>query len=286
MNTTAHNRTFYILMVCLIAPSSMLWARAGDSAPADSLTQRVVSLDYCADQFVLKMLSPSRILAVSPDAKKTFSYMRASAEGIRQVRPVAEDILAISPDLVVRSYGGGPRVVGFFERAGIPVVQVPFANSIEEVRRSVLSVANGLAVPERGAQIVAEMDRRLNAIDKSRTDRTALYMTSTGATSGPGTLIHDMLLAAGFENFETRSGWRFISLERLAYAQPDVIAAAFLDEGATDPALWSAMRHPVAKKQLRDRPTVELQGAWTSCGGWFLLDAIEALAARDETLHR
>jgi iron complex transport system substrate-binding protein len=42
--------------------------------------------------------------------------------------------------------------------------------------------------------------------------------------------------------------------------------------------MWSATRHPVAQRQLRDQETVMLQGAWTSCGGWFLLDAIEALA--------
>ena len=41
------------------------------------------------------------------------------------------------------------------------------------------------------------------------------------------------------------------------------------------------MRHPVAKEQMREQPTVMLQGAWTSCGGWYLLDAIEALAAAD-----
>jgi hypothetical protein len=27
-----------------------------------------------------------------------------------------------------------------------------------------------------------------------------------------------------------------------------------------------------------------LQGAWTSCGGWYLLDAIEALAATQSTV--
>lgn len=268
-------------MVCFSAP--LLCAPVSDPAPAEPGAQRVVSLDYCADQFVMKMLPPSRILAVSPDATTTFSYMRDSADGIRQVRPVAEDVLAIRPDLVVRSYGGGPRAVSFFERVGIPVVQVPFANNIDEIRRAVRSVAEGLGMPERGEHIVSEMDRRLYAIGKPRATRTALYMTSTGATSGPGTLIGDMLQAAGFENFETRPGWRFISLERLAYEQPDLVAAAFVDADTTDPALWSAMRHPVAKKQLRDRPTVMLQGAWTSCGGWFLLDAIEALAGAAES---
>ena len=97
---------------------------------ADTVPTRVVSLDYCADQFVLKMLPRTRILAVSPDAGKHFSYMRASAGGIRTVRPVAEDVLTIEPDLIVRSYGGGTYAAMFFERAGIPVLQIPFAFDI------------------------------------------------------------------------------------------------------------------------------------------------------------
>jgi len=120
----------------------------------------------------------------------------------------------------------------------------------------------------------------LQELPVSGETRTALYMTPTGATSGPGTQIHEMLLAAGLDNFEQRPGWRMIPLERLAYEQPDVVAAAFFDGTGDHLAMWSPMRHPLARRQMLDRPTVRLQGAWTSCGGWFLLDAIEALAAQ------
>jgi len=266
----------------LIALLYLLTSDALLAATLETRSLRVVSLDYCADQFVLKLLPRSRILAVSPDAKKSFSYMRESADGVRQVRPIAEDILIIQPDLIVRSYGGGSYAVTFFERAGVPVLQVPVVDSIDAVRNAVLFISEGLGELERGEAVVAEMDQRLSAIRNSSSKRNALYMTPSGVTSGPGTLVHDMLLAAGLMNFEEKTGWRPIPLERLAYEQPDVVAAAFFDSRTNNPALWSAMRHPVARRQLGERPTVMLQGAWTSCGGWYLLDAIEALAS-DET---
>jgi len=240
---------------------------------------RVVSLDYCADQLVLKLLPRSRILAVSPDASKHFSYMRESADGVRQVRPLAEDVLSIQPDLVVRSYGGGPNALRFFERAGVAVLQVPYANDIDDIRRSILLIAERLGEHNRGQELVAEMDARLGAIRRSESKNTALYMTPTGVTSGPGTLVHEMLLAAGLDNFEEKAGWRSIPLEQLAYEGPDMVVAAFFDTNANHPGMWSAMRHPVARRQLNDRPTVMLEGAWTSCGSWFLLDAIEAIAS-------
>ncbi len=246
---------------------------------AQGVTGRVVSLDYCADQFVLKLLPRGSILAVSPDAGSHFSYMRDVAEGLRRVRPVAEDVLILAPGLVVRSYGGGPRVVGFLEKAGIEVLQVPVVNDMDSIREALLRIAEGLGVPGRGREIAAEMDRRLSRIRPSAGTRTALYMTPTGVTSGPGTLVHEMLRAAGYSNFEGQPGWRAIPLERLAYDTPDVVAAAFFNAGAHRPAMWSSMRHPVAKRQMSERPSVLLQGAWTSCGSWFLLDAVEALAS-------
>jgi iron complex transport system substrate-binding protein len=257
----------------------VLFSLMANSSATANTPQRVVSLDYCADQFVLKLLPRSRILALSPDADRNFSYMRDAATGLPQVRPVAENVLVLQPDLIIRSYGGGPNAANFFQRAGIPVLQVPFANNLDDIRAMILMLADRLGAPERGAEIVADMDRRLEKLRTDSEPRSALYMTPTGVTSGPNTLVHEMLHAANLENFEQRPGWYSLPLERLAYEQPDLVAAAFFDAGTDDPSMWSAMRHPVAQRQLSERPTVMLRGAWTSCGGWFLLDAIEALAA-------
>ena len=91
---------------------------------------RIVSLDFCADQYVLKLADREQILAVSPDAVREFSYIRETAQGLPTVRSVAEDVLILKPDLVVRSYGGGPKAGDFFERAGIPVLQVGWTATV------------------------------------------------------------------------------------------------------------------------------------------------------------
>lgn len=259
--------TLAVVLVCLASGTA-----------AAGMAERVVSMDYCADQFILKLLPRDNILAVSSDAGQEFSYMREASIGLPQVRPVAEDILAIEPDLVIRTYGGGARALEFFDRVGINVVQVPYANTVDDVRRVVTTVARELGVPQRGIELVREMDTRLAAIKHASPRPSVLYMTTNGVTSGTGTLINDMLSRAGLTNFEQRAGWHPLPLERLAFEQPDTVAAAFFDMKNVHPARWSAMRHPVAQRQLSLRPTVMLQGAWTSCGAWYLLDAIEALA--------
>jgi iron complex transport system substrate-binding protein len=238
-----------------------------------------VSLDYCADQYVLELLPRDHILALSPDAEADFSYHRERAAGLDKVRPVAEDVIALEPGMVVRYYGGGPQALPFFERAGIPVVQVPYANDLDGVRAATRTVARELGVRDEGEALVTTLDTRLANVEPARPARRALYVTSGGATAGPGTLIHEVLLAAGLENFETEPGWHVVPLERLAYDGPDLVVASFFDGSAESTAYWSAMRHPVARRQLEGSRTLLLPGSWTACGAWFVLDAVEALAA-------
>jgi len=244
---------------------------------------RIVSLDYCADQYVLKFADPEQILAISPDGVKDFSYMRDEAVGVPTVRPVAEDVLILKPDLVVRAYGGGPNAEAFFERAGVPVLTVGWTSNVDteevgSIPSLIQQMADGLGQSERGRALVTDFRARLAAVDKRADGEEALYLTPAGVTTGPGAMVHEMLVSAGFENFQEQPGWRSIPLERLAYERPDVIAAAFFDQKTNHPDSWSPMNHPVAERHMDEVPVVPLKGAWTACGGWFILDAIEALA--------
>ena len=245
---------------------------------ADGLARRIVSLDYCADQYVLGLAERSRILALSPDAGEPFSYLRAAAAGVPVVRPRAEDVLALRPDLVVRSYGGGPRAQAFFERSGVPVLQIDYASDIAAVRATIRNAAAGLGVPARGEALITDMDARLGRARARGSLTRVLYLTPSGVSAGTGTFVHHLIEAAGLGNFDDRRGWRSIPLERLAYEAPDVYAIASF--GATNHEnAWTPFRHPVATERVAAGPVLRIDGATTACGGWFLADAVEALAA-------
>lgn len=257
-------------------PSSTPEFNEGQSRP-----MRIVSLDFCSDQYVLKMVDRERILAVSPDAVKAFSYMKEKAKGVQSVRANAEDVLALKPDLIVRSYGGGPNAATFFERADIPVLNVGWAGDINGIKRVTKHMAAGLDAVDLGVQIIEDLEQRLAHLKALRNDNIALYMTPSGTTTGEGSLVHELLEEAGLENFEQKPGWRTLPLERLVYEQPDMVAAAFFDTNDFKKDSWSAMRHPVARAQISNLPTVALKGSWMSCGAWFAIDAIEALAGEN-----
>jgi iron complex transport system substrate-binding protein len=244
--------------------------------------RRIVSLDYCADQYVLRFARREDILALSPEATRRYSYLRSEAAGLAQVRPRTDAVLALQPTLVVRSYGGGPGIAGLLERTGARVVQLGYPETLADVRAEVLRVGGELGNPAEAEKVAADMDRRLAAIARQTgaappaAPRKALYITPAGVTAGAGTMIDEVFKAAGLANFQDRGGWNALPLERLASARPDLVAAGFFESKPVDP--WSAARHPVARTQLADLPVVPIEGAWVSCGGWFIIDAVEALA--------
>ena len=259
---------------------------AGSAAAPPGPAGRIVSLDFCADQYVLELADPERILALSPDSRSNFSWHRERAAAFPSVRPTAEAVLALAPDTVVRSYGGGPGAAHFFRRAGFRTVQIGYAATLDGIRATLLAAARDLDAPDRGAAAVARFDARLTAVRNAPNPPnparrpSALYVTPGGVTAGPDTLIHEMIEIAGLRNFADRPGFREIPLERLARTRPDVVAAAFYDTpDARYEGLWSAARHPLVRERLEQGPVVALSGAWVACGGWFAIRAVESLGA-------
>lgn len=276
-----------ILAACLVllgcAPSVQPPSAKSESTPAINTPARIVSLDYCADQYVLKLVERDYIAALSPDAGKAFSYLKDEARGIPTVQSRTEDIVALRPDLIVRSYGGGANAPAFFAQLGIPVLNIGWAADMDGIKSVTMDMARGLGAVDSGAVIkgqalVTQIDARLSALPDA-SGKTALYVTPSGVTSGTGSLVNEILHTAGYQNFETRAGWHSLPLERLTREQPDITAAAFFDTKSQNKDMWSAARHPIAKTAMAKTDSVMLDGAWLSCGAWYALDAVEALAA-------
>ena len=266
--------------------------------PRNNTAARVVSLDVCADQYALELLPAAHIAALSPDAVSDFSYHQDKARTHKTVRPRAEDILALKPDIVLRAHGGGPNAARLFEAAGIDVVNIGWVNTLEgDAQGSVIdtlrTVAQDLNQAPVGERLITQYEQRLTALKDSRTtaSQTALYVTPYGATTGTDSLIHDLIELGGYENYQKGRGWASLPLERLTQDEPDIILTSFFDSHDSVSAHWSPSRHPIIRRMMDERPSVDLKGAWTSCNAWFVLDVAEAIqsarlkAARLEAAH-
>ena len=182
-------------------------------ASADARPLRVLSLDQCADQYALA-LAPDAELALSPRADDPDSHLRALAKGRRQVRPTLEAATTFQPDVVIRYWGGEPRLLAALERRGVKTASVEDVADFDGVRMNIRRVAEALDRREAGEALIGDMDAKL-ARGRSEIGGSALYLTAGGFTAGSGTLIDAVFKAAGLRNLAPGAGYQPFSVERV-----------------------------------------------------------------------
>ena len=261
-------------------PSTMVLAGMMLVAPgaAEARPLRVMSLDQCADQYVLA-LAPGAELALSPRADDPDAWMRQGAVGRRVVRPTLEAAITFQPDVVVRYWGGEPRLLTRLDADGVRVLTIEDATGFDGIRGNIRTVAEGLGARARGEALVSRMDATL--ADPARMSRAqkprALYLTAGGFTAGRGTLIDAILTAAGFANAVVAPSFMPVSIERMVLSPPARFVLGFFDEARGD---WrGAGRHPVLRRLARGRVAARLPAATLTCPAWFAADAAAMLRA-------
>jgi len=247
---------------------------------AHAQPSRIASLDFCADQYVLRLADRGQIAAVSRFADGEDSYERARAHGLPRIRPTLEEIAPLRPDLVVRTFGGGPEIEAALARRNIRVLNVGWIEDIDAVIAAVRRIGAAFGQAARAEAFARTLEARREMLRRRMMPGfSALYLTPGGVTAGRGTMVDAIFREAGVRNSETGDGWRPAPLERLVRERPERLVLSFFDFGATRADAWSSARHPLMRRVLADTPSVSWPAAWTSCAHWGALDAAEALQA-------
>ena len=257
---------------------SLLIAAALASISSSALgAPRVVSLDQCADQYVLALSPRTAIAGLSFRAEAGDSYLAAQAKGLPKRRATLESLLAVQPELVVREWGGDAQLVRRLQARGVRVMTLADATDFDGVRANIRLAAKALGEPARGEALIRAMDRDLSQAGARPSGKTVAYLTPGGATAGPGTLVDAMLRAAGLRNAEPGPGYRTLSLERLALRPPEALVLGFFDAFSLGRAWWSPARAG-PMQAARGRALASLPGKVLSCPAWFAADGALTLA--------
>jgi iron complex transport system substrate-binding protein len=249
--------------------------------PAHAEPSRIISLDYCADQYVLALADREQIAALSRGSQRDDSYYRARARGIRQTRGSLEEVLALRPDLVVRTWGGPYDAQTVYARFGIPVHQIGDATSFEAARAELVSAGAAFRHAERADALARDLDMRLEDLHRHFGDErpAVMYISAAGAVAGSGTMMDAIIEAAGGRNTRADANWSVVSMEEMVQAPPALLALGFFDHGRERMNAWSRTRHSAVRRALRQSRTVSLPTAAIACEAWYAIDAAEAIAA-------
>jgi iron complex transport system substrate-binding protein len=119
-----------------------------------------MSLDSCADQYVLALAARETVVGVSPRADAPDSFLRQGG-GLPKRRTTLEAVLGARPDVVVRQWGGDARLTAAIARRGVRTVSLGDATDFDGVRANVRQVAQALNRQAEGEAVLARMDADL-----------------------------------------------------------------------------------------------------------------------------
>ena len=247
-------------------------------APAAAAAPRVMSLDSCADQYVLALAPRDAIVGLSHRAVSRDSYMRRQAVGLPLRRATFESLVSARPDVVVRLWGGDARLSRALAGKGVTTVTLDDAADFETLRGNVRKVAAALGRRPEGEALIARMDAQLARAAGAGKGRRALYLTPGGYTAGSSTLIDAMLKAAGYGNAVSAPFFAPVSLEQLVMKPPAALVLGLFDTARAGADRWGPGRHAALRRLIGARTVASLPTEVVGCPGWFAADGVAMLA--------
>jgi iron complex transport system substrate-binding protein len=230
--------------------------------PAFAAPQRVVSTFLCTDEYVFRLVPRQRIAALSyeaTDRNPVVSTIADRARGIRTIRPTTETVLSLTPDLVVMYAGTNLRLHLNLKKLGIAVLDVPWANSLADVRTITTMLGEKLGAPRKAKEMLAGMDRKIAAARAAAPRppvRTILYEPNGYAsTSG---ITDEVMALSGIVNaapqaWLTRTGT--LPVEAVIAAEPELLILGG-EERSGSARAYTILHHP-ALKALKGKTYME-----------------------------
>ncbi len=261
---------------------AMLGFGAAAAAPAAAATPpgRIVSLNLCADELVLRLAPPGHVASVTFLAADPVSSTVADrTAGIVLNRGLAEEVVPLAPDLVIAGRFTTRAATAMLRRLGIEVLELDIPASIEEAYAQIRSLAARLGAAERGEAMVAQIEAAL-AVPPPPRRLSAVVLRPNGFTAGPGSLPDELMRRAGLDNLAARlatSRLGQLEVEDIVTAAPEVMVVDMNPDTPPSRAR-SLIQHPALVRTAAHGVVVPLPSRLWSCVGPQLAEAFASLS--------
>ncbi|EED33983.1 hemin ABC transporter, periplasmic hemin-binding protein [gamma proteobacterium NOR5-3] len=208
---------------------------------ADAAPQRVISTDAAITEIVIALGAADRLVGVDDT-----SELSADQEGLPRLgyhRALSgEGLLSLRPDqLLVSEHAGPPQALAPLQAAAVPVLRLPGAYDVAQLKSNIRLIAAALALPQAGEQLLEDIDNRVERIHRYAppvAPRAVLLRESNGQlrVAGRDSAGNALLALLGAENAVDYSGYRSFTAEGLLALNPELLVIA--DEALPAAEQW------------------------------------------------
>jgi iron complex transport system substrate-binding protein len=260
-----------MLLIALVAAAP----RAAGAAPA-----RIVSINLCTDELLLKLADPGQIAALSPYAvDPDMTLFADKARLFRHDAATAEAVVAIHPDLVLSGRYSSRAMREILALLSHDVAEFDLARTIAESEALIRGVADRIGHADRGEALVATIEAARSKAEASipaGRRPTAVVYQRRGYVSGGQTLTGELLALAGIDDIGGRIAGPeggFTPLEKIVQLRPDFLvvtepAGRPVDQGS------ALLAHPALAALYPPERRIVLPETLTVCGAASLPEAI------------
>lgn len=236
---------------------------------------RVVSLNLCADAYLMAFAKPEQILGLTQQSSDpTLSAFVEEASNFPVSGGRMSNILEQQPDIIIINNYSPPPNKALMDRLGIKIVKLDAANSYQTARTEILQLGKAIHRLEAAKAYLAQLDKELE--DTRHTKLT--YMPSVinyqrrGIVVGETHILDDIIQLAGAQNLGRDTGRTIgpMSLENLIRLQPDYVLSISENDEQTLKAQdrgSEILSHPALQKMFSAERHIYIPQNLTVCAG-------------------
>lgn len=194
--------------------------------------ERIISASPSNTEILVGLGLKDKIVAA--DSYSSDAGIDASLATLDMMNLNTEVMLSLEPDVLVLngiSQTGAENPYSALEQAGVNVVYLPTASSLQEIMDGITFLSEYTGTEEKGSELVGEIEAAIEdakAKAAAMTEKKTVYFETSPApsiyTAGSGTYVNEIIELVGGENiFAGQEGWLSASEEDILALNPQVM---------------------------------------------------------------
>ena len=258
----------------------LLWFPNSALAEPDPALPRIVSLNLCADPYLMEFAAPEQIIALTWNSHDpTQSPFAARAANYPITGGRLEEIVELAPDLVILSPFSMANRRQTLHRLGIATLTLNAANDYETAREEIITLGRAIGREAQARDYLSNLDAHMARLVRQGISAGLLNIQRRGLT-GAGHILDDIIHRAGAQNLGriVGDGMVAVSLEHVLMLRPDYLLMIGSPPEAVDRGT-EVFAHPVLRKKFPPDRRITLPASMVLCAGASTPMAVAALQA-------